>query len=214
MQWRLLDPLDDEQRRTVLARTRRRRYRRGEVVFHEGDPGDTLHLIERGHVAIKRATPLGDVAALVVLGPGDQFGELAVLGDGHPRSSTVQALDAVETLTLHRDQFEELRRAHPAIDGILVMALAADVRRLSDRLLEALYVPVTARVYRRLAELAHIYGDADIPLTQDDLAGLAGTSRPSANKALRTAEAAGLVEVGRGRVTIVDLDELARRGGT
>ena len=213
MRWRLLDPLDDDQRRQVLALANRRRYRRGEVVFHEGDPGDTLHLIERGHVAIKRSSPLGDVAALLVLGPGDVFGELALVGPAGARSSTVQALDALETLTVHRDHFDELRRHHQAIDRILVEALAADVRRLSDRLLEALYVPVQRRVLRRLAELASIYGDDAIPLTQDDLAGLAGTSRPSANKALRAAEEAGLVEVGRGRVTVLDLEELARRAG-
>jgi CRP-like cAMP-binding protein len=209
--WRLLDPLDDEERRRLLSVARRRRYRRAEVVFHEGDPGDSLHLLERGHVSIRRSTPMGDVVALLVLGPGDVFGELALVGGGTVRSSTVQALDAVETLTLHREQFDELRQEHPGVDRILVEALSAGIQRLSDRLLETLYVPVHTRVLRRLVELAEVYGTDGIPLTQDDLAGLAGTSRPSANKALRAAEDAGLVKVGRGRVAVLDLAELRRR---
>lgn len=211
MHWRLLDPLDDEERRRLLSVARRRRYRRAEVVFHEGDPGDSLHLLERGHVSIRRSTPMGDVVALLVLGPGDVFGELALVGGGTVRSSTVQALDAVETLTLHREQFDELRQEHPGVDRILVEALSAGIQRLSDRLLETLYVPVHTRVLRRLVELAEVYGTDGIPLTQDDLAGLAGTSRPSANKALRAAEDAGLVKVGRGRVAVLDLAELRRR---
>jgi CRP-like cAMP-binding protein len=214
MRWRLLEPLDDEERERVLALARRRRYRRGAVIFHEGEPGEALHLLDHGHVAVRRSTPEGELVTYMILSPGEVFGELALVGAGSTRSSTIQALDAVETLTLHRDQFDTLRRDHPGVDRMLVEALSADVRRLSDRLLEALHTPVATRVLRRLAELAEVYvEDGAIPLTQDDLAGLAGTSRPSANKALRAAEQAGVIKVGRGRVTVIDFEELVRRGG-
>ena len=65
----LLDCLDDDERRQLLSETTRRRFKRGEVLFHDGDPGDTLHLIDKGHVAIRTTTPLGDVATFAVLGP-------------------------------------------------------------------------------------------------------------------------------------------------
>ena len=110
MEWELLRPLSEEERREVLRLARRRRFRRGEVLFHEGDPGDTLHLIDRGHVAMRVTTPLGDVATLIIEGPGGYFGELALISENGTRNSTVVALDAVETLGLHRDQFDELRR--------------------------------------------------------------------------------------------------------
>ena len=75
----MFDVVSDEQARAFLALARRRRFKRGEVVFHEGDPGDTLRLVDRGHLAVRVTTPLGDTATLRVLGPGDYFGELAVV---------------------------------------------------------------------------------------------------------------------------------------
>jgi CRP/FNR family transcriptional regulator, cyclic AMP receptor protein len=215
MQWRLLGTLTADEQRRVISQTHRRRFRRGEIIFHEGDPGDSLHLIAKGHVAVRRSTPLGDVSTLLVLGPGDYFGELVLVSPESGRNATVLALDATETLTLHRDQLEDLRRQHPTIDRFLLDGLAKEIRRLSALLSDVLYVPVDKRVLRRLLEVAHTYGTDGpaeiVPLTQEDLAGLAGTTRPSANKALRAAEAAGLISVSRGEVRLLDFDGLARR---
>ncbi len=102
MEWPLLPSLSEVERREVLTLARRRRFRRGEVIFHEGDPGDTLHLIDRGHVAMRVTTPRGDVATLLVEGPGSHFGELALVSESGTRNSTVVALGATETLSLHR----------------------------------------------------------------------------------------------------------------
>jgi CRP/FNR family cyclic AMP-dependent transcriptional regulator len=215
MEWALLRPLSEEERREVLRLARRRRFRRGEILFHEGDPGDTLHLIDRGHVAMRVTTPLGDVATLIVEGPGGYFGELALISEKGTRNSTVVALDAVETLGLHRDQFDELRRSYESFDRMLVIAMADEVRRLSARLAEALYVPVETRVYRRLADLAAVFSTGDelaaIPLTQDDVASLAGTTRPSANKVLRAAHEDGVLRLSRGSIEVLDLVLLTKR---
>ena len=214
MEWVLLGPLAEAERREVLAAARRRRFARGEVVFHESDPGDTLHLIAKGHVAVRVATPLGDTALLAVLGRGQYFGELAVVSPA-PRSATIVCLDEVETLALHRDAFEEVRARHPAVDAVLTHALVDEVRQLSSRLIEALYLPVECRVWRRVAELTDLYGPAVkgsvvIPMTQDDVAHLAGTTRPSANRVLRVGEARGAVRIGRGRIEVLDIDAVAR----
>jgi CRP/FNR family cyclic AMP-dependent transcriptional regulator len=74
MEWPVLGGLTVEDRQRVLRAARRRRFARHEVVFHEGDLGDTLHLLAVGHVAVCVTTPLGDVATLTVLGPDDAFG--------------------------------------------------------------------------------------------------------------------------------------------
>ena len=217
MQWELLAPLADADRRTLLSMARRRRFRRNEVVFHEGDTGDALHLISKGRVAVRVMTPLGDIATLVILGPGEYFGELAIVSPA-PRNATVVALEPVETLALHRDEFNELRRQHRWIESFLVEALAAELRRSSLRLLEALYVPVDKRVFRRLEALAEIYReDSDastivIPLTQEDIAQLAGTTRPTANRVIRGAEDAGVLRLGRGKIEIRDIEGLRKRG--
>lgn len=216
MNWPILASLGEEDRRRLLASAHRRRFARREVLFHEGDPGDTLHLIDKGRVAVRITTPGGDVATLGVLGGGQVVGEMALLGSGR-RGATVLALERTETLALHRDHFEELRRHHAAIDRFLIDVLAAEIRRLDTQLMEALFLPVERRVLRRLLALTDIYagqtGEAgwEIPLTQDDLASLAGTSRATVNRVLRQAEEAGWVSLGRGRVRVLDPDRLARK---
>jgi CRP/FNR family cyclic AMP-dependent transcriptional regulator len=210
----LLDTLDDDDRRRLLATTRRRRFAAGEVIFHEGDRGDSVHLIERGHVAIRVGTPLGDVATLIILGPGSAFGELALLDGNERRSASAVAIGSVETRVVDHREFEALRRDHPQSERFLVALLAAQVRRLSELAVEAMFVPADTRVLRRLLALAAQFGEDDsavIPLTQDDLASMAGTTRSTANRVLKKAEADGLLRLARGRIEIVDPEQLARR---
>jgi CRP/FNR family transcriptional regulator, cyclic AMP receptor protein len=213
MKWALLEGVPEDSVRALLSIARRRKFGRGEVVFHQEDPADTLHLVDRGRFAVRVQTQLGDTAILAVLGPGDMFGELALLGeDEDRRSATVAALEAGETRSVHRMDFERLRREHPETSAVLIAILSGQVRRLSRHLLEALYVSADKRVLRRLVEVAQLYDDAVVPLTQEDLAGLAGTSRATVNRVLRDEESRGTVKLGRGRTSVLDPDELARRG--
>lgn len=215
MDWALLAgvPGDDVQRLLQIAR--RRTFRRGEVVFHMGDPADTLHLVVSGRFAVRVQTALADVAVLTILGPGDLFGELALLESDGRRSATVEAIEAGETRSIHRPDFESLRDRHPSVTDVVTAILAEQVRRLTGNLLEALYLPADRRIRRRVAELADAYapdgGEVTIPLRQEDLAGLAGTSRATVNRVLREEEARGTVRLARGRTTVLDREGLARR---
>jgi CRP/FNR family cyclic AMP-dependent transcriptional regulator len=215
--WPLLRSLSEEDRRQVLSAARRRRFTRREVLFHEGDPGDTLHLIDKGRVAIRITTPLGDAATVGVLGRGDVVGEMAILEEGGRRGATVMALEATETLSIDRSAFIELRRRYPGVDLFIFDVLMANVRRVNVQLMEALFVPVDRRVVRRLLSLADIYAQRDqidgveVSLTQDDLASLAGTSRATVNRVLRQAEEAGAVSLSRGRIRVTDRALLAKR---
>jgi CRP/FNR family cyclic AMP-dependent transcriptional regulator len=205
----LLVGLPEVDARAVLAASRRRKYRRNEPICREGEPGDTLHLIDKGHVAVRATTPQGDTATMRVLGTGSLFGEIAVLEDV-PRSATIVALDSVETLSLHRDVIEQLRLQHPSIDRMLMSAALAEVRRLTRALTEALYTPVPKRLARSLSELMAVFDDGVVPLTQDDIAGMCGTTRQTANEVLQTLVADGIIELSRGRITVVDPVRLAR----
>jgi CRP/FNR family transcriptional regulator, cyclic AMP receptor protein len=212
---RLLQLLDPEDAKKLMAVARRRKFAKGEVVFHEGDPGDTIHLLETGHVAVRVTTPLGDSALLRVIGPGDFFGELSVIAPA-PRVATITAIEAVETLSLHRDHIDELRRTNPTVDAFLLEVAVSEVRRLSLQLLDALYVPVPKRVLRRVLEVSDLFsgtgGEAvSIPFTQDDIAELAGTSRPTANRVLREAQDEGLLQIARGRIVVQDATALAKK---
>jgi CRP/FNR family transcriptional regulator, cyclic AMP receptor protein len=213
--WELLAGAAPEESQALLDRARKRRFDTGEIVFHAGDPADTLHLIRSGRFAVRVMTEFGDVATLTVLASGQAFGELALLSPGEPRSATIMALEPSETLSIHELDFKRLRSVRPQTYEVMVAILAAQVRRLSAHLVEALYVPADTRVRRRLLELARMYADDDgvalVPLTQEDLASMAGTSRATVNKVLREEEEKGAIELGRGRTTINDTAALSRR---
>ncbi len=199
----------------MLAIARRRTFSRGEVVFHQHDPGDSLHLIGTGRFAIRVMTPVGDVAIIAVRGPGESFGEMALVDDEARRSATVSALEEAETFAVYRDDFARLRREYPTVNQVLLAFLASEVRMLNARLLESLFVPVEKRVRRRLLELAALYPGKDgrllIVLTQETIAELAGASRATVNQVLRDEQERGTLELRRGSTRVLDLDALRKR---
>jgi CRP-like cAMP-binding protein len=209
VQWRLLAGVSPEDVRRLVAVAEQRTFRRGQVVFHDDDEADALHLVARGRYAVRVTTPAGGSLLLAVVGPGDAFGELALVSAGG-RGATVQALSDGETLALHRNAFEALRRQRPAVERALVAILAERLKRLNELLVEAHYVDAEIRVRRRLLELGDAFGGT-IPLTQEEIAQTAGTSRATVNRVLREEEAAGGVELGRGRTTIRDPVALGAR---
>lgn len=212
MEWALFGGLPEEWVRAIMVDARRRRFARREVLFHEGDPAATVHLIARGRVAVRVSTPLGDVAMLDLLVAGDVLGEMALLSPGATRSATAVALEATETFVIDAARFTTIRREQPAVAEVLIRVLANRVRDLNGRLLAAMYVPVDVRLLRRVLELADVYRD-DITLTQEDLAGLVGATRATVNRVLRREQASGTVSLSRGRLKVLDREALARRVG-
>jgi CRP-like cAMP-binding protein len=200
--------------RQLVSVGRRRRFQRGQAVFHRGDPADSLHLVLKGRFAARVVTQRTDSVMVAIHGPGEAFGELALV-DPVPRSTTVTAVEAGETLAIGRDDFDRVRREYPEVNEVLVRLLAARVRTASDRLLEAIFVPAETRVLRRLLELVGHYGQGEaetsISLTQEDIAALAATSRATANRVLRAEQERGTVRLARGRTVVVDPDDIARR---
>ena len=215
MRWRLLEDLPEADVQRLVSVSRRRRFARNEVVFHRDDPADSLHLIEKGRVAVRVSTPLGDTVTIAVRGPGWSFGEMALVGASR-RTATVAALDHTETLAVYKDDFEQLRREHPSVDRLLFAFLVGEVRQLEERLLEALYLPVERRVLRRLDELTAKADDqqqVEVPLTQEELAELAGTTRSTVNRILSEEAKRGTIKLERGRTIVLDREQIARRAG-
>jgi CRP/FNR family cyclic AMP-dependent transcriptional regulator len=208
----LLAALGDEERATLLRVAVRRRFARNEVVFHEGDPGDSLHVVTRGIFIARSSSILGHSITVNVFGEGGVFGEGVLVTEGSRRSATISALHPGETLMITRREFEALRARDPRVDRFLVSVLVERNRILTAQVVELLYCPAETRVYRRLLAFAELSGSDDdsgwIHLGQSDLATLAGTTRPTTNRALRRAEDRGLVELARGGIRIADLGGL------
>ena len=217
MEWPVLASLPLEERRGLVAGLRRRFYLRDEVIFHQGDPADTLHLMAAGRVSVRVTLRGGEFVVVAILGPGDAFGEIALVGGPSTRGATIIALERCETLSLGRDEFHRLRTSYPGVDRFLVELLSTRVERLNNYLLEALYVPAERRVLRRLLDLCELYTGDDqsivIPVTQEMLASLAGTTRPTANQVLRRLVASHIVAVSRSQIVVLDRRSLQQRAG-
>jgi CRP-like cAMP-binding protein len=211
----LFKDLPEPELRRLVTIARRRRFARGEVVFHDGDPADSLHLVLRGYFAARLETRRGDAVTMSVHGPGDSFGELALLETEQTRSTTVSALAAGETYAVRRDDFSRLRREYPEVNDVLTRLLAQRLRRTTELLTEALFVSADLRVLRRLAELASLYAPgaqtAVVPLAQHELAELAGTSRATVNRVLRAEVQRGTVTLGRNQITVIAAETLVAR---
>ena len=217
MDWPVLASLPPQERRGLVAGLRRRSYDRDEVIFHQGDPADTLHLIAAGHVSVRVTLRGGEFVVVAILGPGEAFGESALVGSPHARGATIMALEQCETLSLGREEFHRLRTSYPGVDRFLVELLSARVERLNNYLLEALYIPAERRVIRRLLHLSELYTGDDqrivIPVTQEMLASLAGTTRPTANQVLRRLVASDIVSVSRSQIVVLNRQSLRQRAG-
>ena len=213
----LFSGLGTESRQAIAQTLRGRRFRRGEVLFHEGDPGDSLFIVASGAVKVVVPSEEGDEAILATLRRGDFLGELALL-DGAPRSASAIALESTETLALPRDRFNALVASEPAIRDALLSALAAELRRLTAHVAELHFLDLTGRLAARLARLAEDHGTRaadgsirlDGPLTQSDLAAMIGATRQSVNKLLGEFVDDGLLRLDRETIVIPDLDALVR----
>jgi len=200
----------------VTGRLRRRRFRRNEVIFHQGDAGASLHVVSAGAIKILLPSAEGDEAIIATLRPGDFFGELALL-DGAPRSATAVALESSETMELPRDTFRDLLDHDPSLRDALLAGLAHELRRVTGQVEELHFLDLAGRLAMRLSRLAR---DADPtsdevrldwPYTQSDLASMIGGTRQSVNKLLSQLVDDGLVIIERETLIIPSVAALARQ---
>ncbi len=206
----------DEGLRAIAGQMRRRRFRRNEVIFHQGDIGDSLQVVASGAVKIVLPSADGDEAIIASLHPGEFFGELALL-DSSPRSTTATALEPTETLALPRTPFLRLLTEDPALVTALLHALAEELRRLTGHVEELHFLDLAGRLSMRLVRLAREADpdatgrvELDWPFTQSDLAAMIGGTRQSVNKLLSGLVDDGLISIERETLVINELSELER----
>ena len=176
-----------------------RTYRRNEIIFHRGDPGGSLHIIEKGQVKILIQSEDGEELLVDILKEGEVFGEMAVL-DGYPRTATALALRDTTTKMLGREPFLKFLHSSAEVAVAVSLSLAERLRESDERLAEIVFFDLSERLGRRLLRLARSYGRRssegivlDIPLSQRELAAFVGATRQSVNKALSQWERDGIV---------------------
>jgi CRP/FNR family transcriptional regulator, cyclic AMP receptor protein len=209
--------LSDGDRQALAETCRRRHFRLGQVLFHEGDPGSALYLLLSGQVKIVRESSEDGEIILHVCGPGECLGEMALL-DGAPRSATAEALERVEALMLYREEFLALLDRRPTVARAMMGSLAERVRRLNEQLRDAARLDVAGRLAKTLLALANQHGQ-DTPegiritlrLTQAELAQMVGAARQTVTTQLSWFRDRGILSIGRNGITLHRPDLLGRR---
>ena len=212
----LFSTLAPEELSRVAEVAVRRRFEAAQAVFHEGDTSDTCYVIRSGHARAVRAHQDGRSITLAQFGPGDFFGELAML-DEERRSATIETLEEMEAMAILGADMRRLLREHPDIAVKLITALGRRLRETNERLTRQSFQTVQSRVATAVGQLvaaAQSEGAPDrdvlINSTQAELAQLAGSSRESASRFLAVLERAGIITQGRGKLIVHDPAALER----
>lgn len=194
----------------IATVARPREFDKGELLFVEGEAGDTLLLLISGSVTVFRTSPDGERAALNVLEPPDVLGEIALL-DGAARSASVEATEPTTVLSLSRQEFFALLRAQPAVLEPLMRQLGTMVRRLTEQAADHVFLDLAGRVAKALLRLAGPGSPPVVSITQSRLAEMSGGTRQSVNQVLGGFAQRGLVHLEGRRVLLTDVPGLRRR---
>ena len=200
----------------VSAQLHRKTFRKGTIIFHKDQAGDALYIVESGRVRIFLPTQGGEELTVDVAGPGDVFGELALL-DGRPRSASAGTLEDTVTFTISRDEFQKYLERAPQLAAALVELLSSRLRHVTEYAESLAFLDVHGRLARTLLEMSERYGvhkdgiEIDFDLTQADLATMVGATRERVNRALATFRAQGLIELRGRKIVLLDTDRLRQR---
>ena len=213
----LFAQVDDAALELCAQSLRLRKFRRNETIFHQGDPGDSLFIVEEGSVKIVLPSPEGEEGAIIAtLGRGDFFGELALL-DGAPHSATVVAVEPTQALVLGRAAFERLVDTDSGLRNALFAGLVAELRRLTGHVEELHFLDLPGRLARRIVRLAQETdpdnrGEVRLawPYTQSDLAAMIGGTRQTVNRLLSDFAERDLIRFEKDVLIIPDVDRLER----
>jgi len=210
----LFADMPKEQLRSLVAALDRRAYRKGQVILHQGDQGDSLFVVVSGRVRIYTLSPDGHELSVWICDEGDFFGEMALL-NGQPRSASAEAMQPTEVLLLHRQAFRNFLLSNPQAAIHTIETLSLRLRSTTESAEGLMSLSVTQRIARKLLELSERYGVEqdeavliDLDLSQEAIATLVGTTRESANRALGSLRDQGIVQVDRVRIQVLDPEKL------
>lgn len=195
---------DDLQRMAALCHTLQLDI--GEVLFQKGNDGDALYGVRRGQIRIETGASDGGRLTLNFQGPGDLFGEIAVL-DGQSRTADAVASEPTELFVLRRGDLLVFLEREPRIAIRLIELLCQRIRWISERMEEAVLQPLPVRMARRLCALADDYG-SEVHISQEQLGVYVGAARESINRQLQQWRKDGILDLQRGRILLKNMSRL------
>lgn len=184
--------------------------RRGDVLFHEDDPGDTVYIVTAGRIAIAKRSIDGRESVVALMEPGDLFGEMQLF-ENQGRTAEARALEQSQVLAIGYEPIREVYQQRPELLWGVVALLAGRLRTMDVALADSVFLDVTGRTAKRLVEMAAGAEEFTLPVTQEELASMVGASRERVNKAIASFVRLGWIEQSDRRYRITDRDQLERR---
>jgi CRP-like cAMP-binding protein len=206
--------LDPDARARFVSAARPRAWRAGATIFVVDDPGSSMMLVRSGTVRISYPTPDGRAFLLAELGPGDVFGEIALL-DGGARSADATAATDCTLLVFERRDFLPMLEGNWRLTEAVLQVICGRLRRADAHIADLAFSDLPVRLAKALLSRARedARGRSQVTDSQSTLAAMVGSSREAVNRCLRKWQDAGLVAIADGRITVQDPDALAERAG-
>jgi CRP/FNR family cyclic AMP-dependent transcriptional regulator len=187
-----------------------RELRRGDVLFHEDDPADTVYIVVQGRIAIAKRSIDGRESVVALMEPGDLFGEMQLF-ERQGRTAEARALEQSQVLAIGYAPIRDVYEQRPELLWGVVALLAGRLRTMDVALADSVFLDVTGRTAKRLVEMAAGADEFTLPVTQEELAAMVGASRERVNKAIASFVRLGWIEQSERRYKITDREQLERR---
>ena len=206
--------LADEDVDALLMHARFEQYPAGHLIFARGSPGGSMMAVLRGSIRISTSSPQGRDVVLAILGAGEIFGEMALL-DGGERTADAFTMSDCELLVIDQRDFIPFLKARADLCIAFLRLLSQRLRRTDELVEAAMFERLERRLAKALFQLASTGGTDNgakarlkVKVSQQELSEIVGASREQVNRQLRVWERAGVLELGRRRLFISDLDAL------
>jgi CRP/FNR family cyclic AMP-dependent transcriptional regulator len=200
---------------------RTRTFERGSYLFRQGDPGSFLHMVVRGQVKIGRVGQGGGEVVFAIAGPGEVFGELSLFDETGERTADAQALEPTECLVIAKGPLLQFLTTRPELLLRIIASLSAYIKRKDATMGDVAFLDIPGRVATMLVQLADSKGrpapdgvSIDFTLNQRTLAAMVGATRENVNRALRRFSELGYIRLDHGSITVLDREQLRRRGSS
>ena len=198
---------------------RTRNFERGLYLFREGDPGSHLHMVVQGHVKIGHFSQGGGEVVFAIAGPGEVFGELSLFDEQGERTADAQALEPTECLVIAKGPLLQFLTARPQLLLRIIASLTAYIKQKDATIGDVTFLDIPGRVATKLVQLADAKGrqtpdgiSIELNLNQQTLAAMVGATRENVNRALHRFSELGYIRMDRGAITVLNREQLVRRG--
>ncbi|MBT8356673.1 MAG: Crp/Fnr family transcriptional regulator [Desulfobacterales bacterium] len=213
----LFNSLSDSDLENLSESVRLQSLKKGQTLFRKGDEGSSLYIIKQGTIKIVLPSRLGDEVIVTMFSAGDFLGEMALF-DGKPRSADALAMEPSQIYVLNRNDFLIFLQSNINAMKSILSQLTNRLRNTDDFLESTCFLSVSARLAKKLLELAESYGQndgdkvyIDLSLTQKEIGDMIGSTRESINKELKILRDKGLITMQENKIQIVDITRLKRR---